>query len=151
MRRYNADRVAPDVELIAEMKGKTFTRVVHGADSNNDDYIAFECAEGTFLMYHEQDCCEDVHIEDICGDLSDLENVLMLVAVECVNRPGDGICPDRGDESATWTFYSFSTIKGSVTIRWHGSSNGYYSESVDIVFYEKGTIEDAVSDRRDNE
>lgn len=72
-------------------------------------------------------------IEDICGDLEDLIGVPVLSAYESTNCQ-QGPYDDRGCDghTSTWTFYNISTIKGSVTIRWYGVSNGYYSESVDF-------------------
>lgn len=99
-----------------DLIGKTFSEVYE-----DGDHMYF-MGEKSYMFYHSQDCCEIVKIEDICGDLSDLVNTPILTAEEVINR----------DESHTWTFYKFSTIKGSVTVRWLGSSNGYYSESVDF-------------------
>lgn len=78
-----------------------------------------------FRMYHEQDCCEAVYVEDIAGDLNDLIGAPVVRAEE---RSQDD--PDAY-ESGVWTFYEFATIKGSVTIRWYGSSN-HYSVSVSL-------------------
>ena len=120
---------------ISQLIGKVFTKVCRNYnDLQHKDELSFH-GERSYRFYHDQDCCEEVLINDICGDLSDLENSPILQAEEVSNyetedKP-DGHCPGSSD-SFTWTFYKFSTIKGSVTVRWLGESNGYYSESVDF-------------------
>ena len=83
-----------------------------------------------YYFYHEQECCESVDIDDIVGNLNDLVGSPILIA-EGINNVDLSPQVNR-DESYTWTFYKFSTIKGSVTVKWYGQSNGYYSERVDF-------------------
>ncbi len=111
--------------------GQTLKEIYQNKD--NDELI-FETTDGKrYRMYHAQDCCESVNIEDIAGDLTDLLGSPILLAEEVEsNENPEGVLKEYQDECFTWTFYKLATIKGSVTIRWYGESNGYYSESVDF-------------------
>ena len=86
--------------------------------------------------------------DDINGDLDDLLETPILKYEELTSFGGDETLSSdlyeqsKDDESSTWTFYHFATIKGYVTIRWYGSSNGYYSESVDIIRSGKNCLEE---------
>jgi hypothetical protein len=111
------------------LKGKTFTKVT---DKEGDGDIDFISDKYRYSMYHQQDCCESVYLDDICGDLSDLENTPILLAEEIdSDYEPEGFNPDHY-ECYNWTFYKISTIKGSVTLRWFGSSNGYYSTEANL-------------------
>ena len=86
-------------------------------------------------MWHDQDCCEHVYIEEIIGgglsELMDGEPLLEAEEVWSMNNMSG--CPPPlhpGEESYTWTFYKFRTKNACITIRWYGSSNGYYGEGV---------------------
>ena len=96
--------------------------------------IVFEFTDGTSCkFYHEQDCCEFVTIEDVNGDWGDLIGHPLLVAEERTSREKpEGVEATPWAESETWTFYTFRSVGGSVDVRWYGSSNGYYSESVNF-------------------
>lgn len=141
------------------LKGQTLLSI---DKSENDKLVFITDDSTEYVMHHHSDCCESVSIEDICGDLDDLIGSPILLAeevssseptpeliasrraeyekeVEQAKATGgkmwyddfEDFCNGRY-ESETWTFYKLATIKGSVTIRWYGSSNGYYSEGVDF-------------------
>lgn len=94
-----------------------------------DEYMNLVAEDGSkFCFWHSQNCCESVAIEDVAGDLDDLIDSVICQAEEVSNLPEPEL--SNPVESYTWTFYKFATNKGSVTIRWFGTSNGYYSESV---------------------
>lgn len=108
---------------INELIGKTLIDIT-GMEKDSESIIFTTSTGQKYLMDHLQECCEDVRIDDVCGDVKDLLNSPILMAEETTNRGND-----RGD-SYTWTFYHLATIKGYVDLKWLGRSNGYYSEAV---------------------
>lgn len=104
--------------------------------NQEDNTVKFFFKEVTVTLYHSQVCCENVVIDDVNGDVSDICGQILEVAEvrtseiddTTAEQPKKSVCDDYN----TWTFYTFRTIKGSLDIKFHGSSNGYYSERVDV-------------------
>lgn len=116
-----------------DLKGKIIVEI---EGDIGDDELIFTLNDGIRCrLYHEQDCCEFVLVEDICGDFELLYANPLLTAEEVTSQDNPEDASKEAleyQESYTWTFYKLSTIKGTVTIRWYGGSNGYYSEEVDF-------------------
>jgi hypothetical protein len=112
---------------VSELEGKTLVSVKRDENADGNDALVFLTADNVvYQMSHYQDCCEGVNLSEIHGDFEDLIGSPILHASEHSN----GNETEWGHE--TWTFYVLRTIKGTVTLRWHGSSNGYYGEGVDF-------------------
>lgn len=110
-------------KILSQCIGRT-PNAVWSNEDGKEFYVRF--TDGFILrLYHQRDCCEDVSIEEAIGDPNDLIGTPLLVAEE---REENDENPSDG--SGTWTFYTFRSNKGSLDIRFYGSSNGYYSESI---------------------
>ena len=116
---------------IAPLIGKTFVKV----ENIDNECVRFTTADGsTVELKHTRSCCERVNLEDVVGDLSDLEGAVIVRAEETTS---DEETSEWGEVSM-WTFYNISSTKGSVTLRFCGTSNGYYSVGVSV--YVNGEI-----------
>ena len=119
--------------LFSELIGKTITKI-EGLELHSES-VVFYCSDGTwYRMWYEPDCCAGCDIEDICGDVDDLIGS-PIVRAELPSSL-DGLNEDNlpsHDDSWTWTFVILGTAKGTVTLRWFGSSNGYYSEEPSFI------------------
>ena len=91
--------------------------------------IVFTTESGKAIkLYHKQDCCESVAVEDLEGSDSNIVGGKVWLAEEV---EGKVKITDWGDQM--YTFYKIETDKGGVWIRWSGESNGYYSISVYVL------------------
>ena len=114
------------LEVFKNMLGLTMAEVSGGFEGSEE--VIFKASNGSkFTFYHSQDCCENVTVAEVIGDPQDL---LASPMVEAEEISSDGAPDPSREDSFTWTFYRFGTARGSVVIRWLGTSNGYYSESV---------------------
>lgn len=114
---------------VPEFVGEILTHVDVGKDEYEDqDQILLTTESGRqFLLTHDQDCCELVRIEGTDGEWSQLFGKV----IEDVSWREKHTETDE-DESRTDTTLAFKVNDATVISRWIGTSNGCYSESVNI-------------------
>lgn len=122
-------------ETLNKMVGETIVSV--SGTRNDDEFVVLTASGLLFRFYHNQDCCENVYLEEVIGDIDDLIGHTVVIAEETSNSDLMSGSDCYQDDSFTWTFYRIATDRGLVVLRFFGSSNGYYSESVDVSVTQK--------------
>lgn len=119
-------------DSLSELEGEVIASIT-GGEKGDRECVITTVSGKAIKIYHEQDCCEDVSIEDCESDniVGGLVHFAGFVGVEhhVITTNGDYWY----DNSQTWSFLKIETSKGSIWQRWLGESNGYYSESVDVL------------------
>lgn len=103
---------------LTELVGHLITDI----QSTGEEVIFSTHGGGQLRMYHAQNCCESVWLEDVVGDFRTLLGQVVLSAEETTGCFEDGV--------STWTFYHLRCARGDVTLWWNGT--GFYSTAVDI-------------------
>lgn len=113
--------------------GQTIVSIA-GAEKNNDRVVVTLSSGQRVQLWHEQDCCEGVSIDNVVGIPSLLEGFKVVAASEDNETPPYAAAREfSAYESHTWTTQKIKTGNGhELVIHWLGESNGYYSESVSV-------------------
>lgn len=125
-------------EDISVLVGKT----VESIELLNGQVTFNVASDGKYKLTYEGDCCSEGELIDVAGELTDLVGspIVMAELVTNTDAVRQNHLPPSATERAeqmdqgsfTWSFYKFATAKGYVTLSWFGTSNGYYTETVEF-------------------
>lgn len=112
-----------------ELKGQIIESIT-GLTEGNDE-VVITTNIGKYRLYHLQDCCEEVLINKVIGNVSDLVGEVIF-AEEDAGANDPGWFNEKFYDSHTWTKYVLKTDNASLEFWFLGTSNGYYGE--DVIF-----------------
>ena len=112
-----------------ELKDKTIKEINGLKKGGREVYIRTN--DGTYKLYHEQDCCEYVRVVKVIGNVNELIGEVIFAEEDAGANEPDWH-DEYIDESRTWTKYVLKTENASLEFWFLGESNGYYSENISI-------------------
>lgn len=100
---------------VSDFVGLTFIKIEVSDDQAQVHFWASDNKQ--FIMFHEQDCCENVYLEDVDGEFDFLIGTPILCAEEVTKDLSEmAVIDPHKYDSATWTFYHLNTKNGYVTL-----------------------------------
>lgn len=108
---------------IKSLIGETLSYI----DDCGDQIVLTTVSGRKIRIYHEQECCESVRVEDTEGNWQELIGKVIIDIDEDIESGELGVY-----EYYTKTNLTFKVDGATVISKWIGESNGYYSESVDF-------------------
>jgi len=112
-----------------ELKGKTI-KGISGLEIGSRE-VSIRTNDGTYRLYHQQECCEYVCVVKVIGNVNELIGEV-LFAEEDAGASDPDWYNESFNYSHTWTKYVLKTANASLEFWFLGESNGYYSEDVSI-------------------
>jgi len=113
-----------------ELKGQIVKKIT-GLEKNSPE-VHIVTNQTTYKLYHHQDCCESVLVENVIGDEKDILNEEIIFAEEDAGANDPDWYDEHYNDSHTWTKYVLKTKNASLKFWFLGESNGYYNENVSI-------------------
>jgi len=110
------------------LKGQTIRKII----ALNGDFLKIVTDKYKYYLYHEQDCCENVRLVDVIGDVDNILNEEIIFAEEDGGANDPDWYSDNYNDSHTWTKFVLATKNANVEFWFLGESNGYYSEHISI-------------------
>lgn len=102
------------------------------------EHVVLRFTNGTLArFYHDQDCCENVGLENTIGTLGSL----IGKTIQSISKSDDEPADQAGrsyDDAYAWSIFTIVATDGTtVVMQWLGESNGYYG--VDVYVSEEPT------------
>ena len=111
------------------LKGQTIRKII----ALNTGSLKIITDKYKYHLYHEQDCCENVRLVDVIGDVDKILNEEITFAEEDSGaKDPEWHTSYDYDCHHTWTKFVLGTKNANVEFWFLGESNGYYSESISI-------------------
>jgi hypothetical protein len=113
-----------------ELKGQVVKEITDLEIGTQEVFIRTN--DGTYKLYHEQDCCEYVRVVKVIGNVNELIGEIIFAEEDAGANDPDWYTEYERLCSHTWTKYALKTKNASLEFWFLGESNGYYSENVSI-------------------